>query len=226
MLTVEQLLASSSLFSGLGQRELVALARTAQRLEYRPEEVVIQMNSLGDGLYLIASGRVKVVVPSPEGKEVILATLGPGAFFGEMSLLDDEPRSASVVAQLPSVVYRIYRQDFARLLDTSPSIARALLRELSRRLRRANEHMESLVSMDVLGRLARYLMQLAREHGEALGNGWVAVRRPTHQDIAAAIGTTRETVTRLMSELEASGLLTSEGKMTYIREETLRREGL
>lgn len=226
MLTVEELLASSPLFSELGQGELSALARTAQRLEYEPDEVIFHMNSLGDGLYLLASGRVKVVVPSPEGKEVILATLGPGAFFGEMSLIDDEPRSASVVAQLPSVVYRVHRQDFARFLDSSPSVARALLRELSRRLRRANAHMENLVSMDVLGRLARYLMELAREHGEVLGNGWVAVRRPTHHDIAAAIGTTRETVTRLMSELESRGLVMVEGKMAYIREETLRREGL
>lgn len=225
MLTVEQLLANSPLFAGLGQGELTALARTAQRLEYEPEEAIFHVNSLGDGLYLLASGRVKVVVPSPEGKEIILATLGPGAFFGELALVDDEPRSASVVAELPSVVYRIHRNDFSRLLDAHPSIARALLRELARRLRRANAHMESLLTLDVFGRLARYLLDLAREHGQPLGNGWIAVRRPTHHDIAAAIGTSRETVSRLMGALSANGFL-HEGKMTYIREEMLSRGDL
>lgn len=225
MLTVEELLAKSPLFSGLGQGELTALARTAQRLEYDPGQIIFHMNSLGDGLYLLASGRVKVVVPSPEGKEIILATLGPGAFFGELALVDDEPRSASVVAELPSVVYRIHRNDFSRLLDARPSIARALLRELARRLRRANAHMESLLTLDVFGRLARYLLDLAREHGQPLGNGWIAVRRPTHHDIAAAIGSSRETVSRLMGALSASGFL-HEGKMTYIREEMLSRGDL
>jgi len=225
MLSVQELLATSPLFSGLGEGELAALARAAQRLEYEPEEPIFHMNSLGDGLYLLASGRVKVVVPAPEGKEIILATLGPGAFFGEMSLLDDEPRSASVVAELPSVVYRIHRNDFSRLLDSHPTIARALLRELARRLRRANAHMENLLTLDVLGRLARYLMDLAKEHGQPLGNGWIAVRRPTHHDIAAAIGTTRETVTRLMGALTASGFV-HEGKMTFIREEMLAKGGV
>ncbi len=225
MLTVEELLANSPLFAGLGQAELTALARTAQRLEYDSEEAIFHMNSRGDGLYLLASGRVKVVVPSPEGKEIILATLGPGAFFGELALVDDEPRSASVVTELPSVVYRIHRNNFSRLLDAHPNIARALLRELAHRLRRANAHMESLLTLDVFGRLARYLLDLAREHGQPLGNGWIALRRPTHQDIAAAIGTSRETVSRLMGTLTAKGFL-QEGKMTYIREEMLSREDL
>jgi len=225
VLSLEELLAASPLFTTLTQGELAALARTAQRLEFQPERPIFHMNTMGDGLYILAAGRVKVVVPTPEGKEVILATLGPGAFFGEMALLDDEPRSASVVAELPSVVYRIHRNDFSRLLETHPSIARALLREMARRLRKANAHMESLLTLDVLGRLARYLTDLAREHGHRLGNGWIAVRRPTHQDIAAAVGASRETVTRLLGELEARGFMLNEGKMTYIREETLRREG-
>ncbi|MGQ9495430.1 MAG: Crp/Fnr family transcriptional regulator [Thermoanaerobaculaceae bacterium] len=223
MLTAEELLTSSPLFAGLSQGDIAFLARKVQRLEYEPEEAIFHLGSLGDGLYLLAAGRVKVVIPSPEGKDFILATLGPGAFFGELSLLDDEPRSASVIAELPSVVYRLHRNDFASLLDSHPAIARGLLKEMARRLRRANAHMENLVTLDVLGRLARYLTDMAKEHGVSLSNGWIAVRRPTHHDLAAAIGTTRETVTRLMSQLTSLGFV-HEGKMTYIREDVLRGE--
>ena len=92
---------------------------------------------------------------------------------------------------------------------------------LSRRLRRANSKMESLAYMDVAGRLARYLLDLARDHGQRLGNGWVVVRRPTHSDIAHSIGTSRETVSRLINEFEEGFGLVNKGKFTYIRENLL-----
>lgn len=222
---LKDLLAGSQLFGELAPNELDAVARAAETREFARDETIFAMQEPGDGLYVIASGRVKVVVSTTGGKEFILATLGPGQFFGEMALLDDEPRSATVVAQLPTTVYRIRRDDFQRLLETQPSIARKLLRELSQRLRRANAQMESLATLDVVGRMARYFIDIARQHGQILGNGWVAVRRPTHQDIANSIGTSRETVTRLMTELEERGLVVNEGKMSYLREEVLRSEG-
>ncbi|MGE5236664.1 MAG: Crp/Fnr family transcriptional regulator [Acidobacteriota bacterium] len=217
-------LARSSLFAELAPNELEALALAAEEREFARDEAIFTIQEPADGLYVIANGRVKVAVSSSGGKELILATLGPGQFFGEMSLLDDEPRSANVVAQLPTTAYRIRRQEFERLIEAHPSIARKLLRELSLRLRRANAQMESLVTLDVVGRLARYFIDLARQHGQILGNGWVAVRRPTHQDIANSIGTSRETVTRLMADLESRGLVVNEGKMSYLREEVLRTE--
>jgi CRP-like cAMP-binding protein len=122
---------------------------------------------------------------------------------------------------MPTLAYRIKRDDFERLLEQHPTIARKLLRELSLRLRRANAQMESLATLDVVGRLARYFISLARQHGQILGNGWVAVRRPTHQDIANSIGTSRETVTRLINDLEQRGLVVNEGKMSYLRESVL-----
>jgi len=216
-----QLLRRCPLFSGLGEQELAALARLAQQHEFARDEVIFEMQEPADGLYVIASGRVKVCVATSGGKELILATLGPEQFFGEMALIDNEPRSASVVAQLPTMTYRIHRNDFEALLATHPGLARVMLRELSLRLRRANAQMESLITLDVVGRLARYFIDLARLHGQVLGNGWVAVRRPTHQDIANSIGTTRETVTRLITELENRGLVVNEGKMSYLREEVL-----
>ncbi len=224
-LTLKELLARCPLFAELSSAELDALAKAAQPFTFGRDEPIFTMQEPPDGLYVIAAGRVKVSVATTGGKELILATLGPEQFFGEMALLDDEPRSASVVAQLPTTTYRIHREDFDRLIETQPSIARKLLRELSLRLRRANAQMESLITLDVVGRLARFFIDLARLHGQVLGNGWVAVRRPTHQDIANSIGTSRETVTRLMTELESRGLVVNEGKMSYLREEALRGEG-
>lgn len=223
-LEVNDMLARSPLFGELARDELAALGAAAQRLDFARDQAIFSMNEAPDGLYVVARGRVKVCVPTAAGKELILATLGPGEVFGEMALLDDAPRSASVVAQLPTTAYRLRRNDFARLLEEHPSIARKLLMEMSQRLRRANAQVESLVSLDVVGRLARYFIDLTRQHGQMLGNGWVAVRRPTHQDIAASIGATRETVTRLIAELEQRGLIVNEGKMTYLREENLGRE--
>jgi CRP/FNR family cyclic AMP-dependent transcriptional regulator len=215
------LLGRSTLFAELETPELEALARAAERREFARDETIFAANEAADGLYVLASGRVKVCVSSAGGKELILATLGGGEFFGEMALIDDAPRSANVVAQLPTVAYRIKRGDFEQLLDQHPGMGRKLLRELSLRLRRANAQMESLATLDVVGRLARYFIDLARQHGQLLGNGWVAVRRPTHQDIANSIGTSRETVTRLINDLEQRGLVVNEGKMSYLREAVL-----
>lgn len=217
-----ELLRKAPIFSELSLEELEHVGRVARRLEFSRDEIVFAMDETADGLYVIASGRVKVCLPSVTGREVILATLGPGQFFGEMSLLDHSPRSASVVAQLPTVCLHLHHQDFDRLLDERPAISRKLLKELSLRLRRANSQMESLGTLDVIGRLARFLIGMAREHGQDLGNGWVAVRRPTHVDIANSIGSTRETVTRLLADLEAHGVVINEGKMSYIRQSTLR----
>lgn len=224
-LKLEDLLKRCPLFGELSDSEIDALARVASQHEFARDEVIFSVQESADGLYVIASGRVKVCVPTSGGKELILATLGAEQFFGEMALLDNEPRSASVMAQLPTTVYRIHRDDFEALIQSHPGIARKLLRELSLRLRRANAQVESLISLDVIGRLARFFIDLARVHGQVLGNGWVAVRRPTHQDIANSIGTTRETVTRLMNELESRGVVLNEGKMSYLREDVLRGEG-
>ena len=221
---VKDLLARSPLFADLAANEMDALARTAEAREFQRDQAIFAVNEAPDGLYVVAVGRVKVCLSSAEGKELILATLGPGQLFGEMALLDDEPRSATVVAQLPTTAYRIRRDDFHRLIELHPSIARKLLCELSQRLRRANAQMESLATLDVVGRMARHFIDLAKQHGQVLGNGWVAVRRPTHQDIASSIGTSRETVTRLMADLEQRGLVVNEGRMSYLREEALKEE--
>ena len=215
------LLSKVELFSELDQDDLKRVAALAQLRSLARDTVIFHSGDTADAVFIIASGKVKIVVTSTDGKDFILTTLGAGQVFGEMALLESAPRSATVVTATPAEVLLLHQDDFSRLLNSSPSIARKLLGILSRRLRRANSKMESLAYMDVAGRLARYLLDLALDHGQKLGNGWVVVRRPTHSDIAHSIGTSRETVSRLINEFEEGFGLVNKGKFTYIREHLL-----
>ena len=212
-----------ALFAELDERELAAVAAVAKPRRHTRDEVVFHEDESGDIFCLITQGKVKVTMISPEGKEIILSMLGPGDFFGEMSLLDNEPRSATVIATEPLELMTIWRSDFLQLLHENFSITRKVLAELSRRLRTASNRIESLATMDVYGRLARYLLELAGGSGKRLLNGYVAVNRPTHQSIANTIGTTRETVSRLIHDLMRQNLLLTEGKTIYLRESALEQ---
>jgi len=209
------------LFADLDDRELASVAAVAKSRRYAKDDVIFHADESGDVFCLIREGHVKVTMISPEGKEIILALLGPGDFFGEMALLDDEPRSATVIATEPLDLVTIWRSDFLQILQENFSIARKVLAEISRRLRSASSRIESLATMDVYGRLARFFLDIARDQGKVLENGYVAVTRPTHQSIANMIGTSRETVSRLIHDLMRQGLLLSEGKTIYLRKTAL-----
>ena len=209
------------LFADLDDRELSSIANVAKSRRYAKDDVIFHADELGDVFCLIREGQVKVTMISPEGKEIILSILGPGDFFGEMALLDDEPRSATVVATEPLDLVTIWRSDFLQILAENFSITRKVLAEISQRLRHASNRIESLATMDVYGRLARFFLDLAKEQGKVLDNGYVAVTRPTHQAIANMIGTSRETVSRLIHDLMRQGLLLSEGKTIYLRKTAL-----
>jgi CRP-like cAMP-binding protein len=210
-----------ALFAELDDRELAAIAAVAKARRYAKDDVVFHADESGDIFCLIKEGAVKVTMISPEGKEIILSMLGPGDFFGEMALLDDEPRSATVIATEALEVVTIWRTDFLQILTENFSIAKKVLAELSKRLRNASNRIESLATMDVYGRLARFFLDLARDQGKVLDNGYVAVTRPTHQSIANMIGTSRETVSRLIHDLMKQNLLLSEGKTIYLKKTAL-----
>jgi CRP/FNR family cyclic AMP-dependent transcriptional regulator len=209
------------LFADLDDRELSAIAAVAKTRRYAKDDVVFHADESGDVFCLIREGQVKITMISPEGKEIILSILGPGDFFGEMALLDDEPRSATVVATEPLDLITIWRSDFLQILSENFDITKKVLAEISRRLRTASNRIESLATMDVYGRLARFFLDLARDQGKVLDNGYVAVTRPTHQAIANMIGTSRETVSRLIHDLMRQNLLLSEGKTIYLRKTAL-----
>ena len=216
-----KLLSGIELFSELNEDELQEVTALAQTRSVLRDTTIFNEGDTADAIFVVVNGRVKIVTTSTDGKEFILTVLGAGQVFGEMALLEETTRSASVVTITAVELLVLARKDFDHLLNSSPGISRKLMAILSRRLRRANSKMESLAYMDVAGRLARYLLDLALDHGQRLGNGWVVVRRPTHSDIAHSIGTSRETVSRLINEFEEGFGLVNKGKFTYIRENLL-----
>ncbi len=216
------ILSGVEFFSELDNDEMCKVADLAVTRRVPKDSTIFHAGDEADAVYVVAKGKVKIVVASSDGKEFILTVLGAGQVFGEMAMLESAPRSAAVVTVTATELLVISRRDFHHLLNTSTGISRKLLTVLSRRLRRANSKMESLAYMDVAGRLARFLLDLAADHGQKVGNGWVVVRRPTHADIAHSIGTSRETVSRLINEFEEGFGLTNKGKFTYIKESLLR----
>ena len=190
------------LFAGLGENDLAAFAELTRERSYPKGSVIVFEDDPGDALYLVAAGQVKVVIIAEDGREVILSVLGEGSFFGEMAVIDDEPRSAHVIAMEDSVVLALRREDFRARLRASPEVGIALLKELSRRLRRADDQIGSLVLLDVNGRVAELLVRLATEEG-----GERITRKVTHATIAQMIGSSRETVSRTMRELQDRGLI-------------------
>lgn len=212
----------AAIFADLEPSHLDALCRVATVRPYATGETILQEDEPGDLFFVIVSGQVKVFVDSEHGREIVLTHLKAGDFFGEMALFDNDARSASVSALVPSELVILRRQDFLEVLKDEFPIARRILSTLSARLRQANDMIESLVLLDVGGRLARYLLRLARETGTLQDDGWFAVSRPTHQVIANSIGASRETVTRLLRQFVNRGLIRMRGRMVWIRDEPRR----
>ncbi len=200
------------IFKSLGDKELSIIAERAIRKRFSKESIIVQEDDRGDSLMVILSGRVKVVLHSEEGKEIILSILKDGDFFGEMSLLDGEPRSATVIAMEDSTLLIIQRNDFLYQIEKNPSIAKAILAEMSRRMRRADERIGNLILLDVYGRIARFLLDSARTEGTKVEGGVMIEKRPTQQDIASIVGTSRETVSRVLNELNRRKLISISGK--------------
>ncbi len=201
------------LFSQLEPAELERVTEISRERTYPRNSVILFEDDPGDALYVVAEGQVKVVLIGEDGREVILSVLGEGEFFGEMALIDDEPRSAHVIAMEDSTLLVLRREDFQGILKQTPSIALALLRELSRRLRRVDEKVGSLVLLDVNGRVAQLLLDLA---DEAASNR--ITRRLTHHTIAQMIGSSRETVSRTMRELVDKGYIEVSRREILIRD--------
>ena len=167
-----------------------------------------------DSLYIVLSGRLKVMMSDAEGKEVILSILGPGEFFGEMGLIDDEPRSATVVTIEPCELLSIAKRDFKKSLAENPDMSMAVMRGLVRRLREADRKIGSLALLDVYGRVARLLLDMA----ETVDGEKVVTKRLPKQDIAKMIGASREMVSRVMKDLQTGGYIEMRGSTIVLRD--------
>lgn len=205
MPSIANFLATVPLFKSLDAPERERFAELVREKSYPKGSVILFEDDPGDALFVVRSGRVKVVLLAEDGREVILSLLGVGEYFGELSLIDDQPRSAHVIAMEESSLLVLRRDDFRRRVESSPGVAWALLQELSHRLRRADEKIGSLVLLDVPGRIARMLLDAAADGGDDV------IDKPlTHQTIAHVIGASRETVSRAMREFQDRQWLTTE----------------
>ena len=206
-------LATVSLFQGLDREELERFAEIARERSYPKGSVILFEDDPGDSLYVVRTGRVKVVKVGEDGREVILGWLGVGDHFGELSLIDGQPRSAHVIAVDEAHMIILRREDFRRRVEESPAVAWALLTALSRRLRRADDQIGGLVLLDVPGRVARLLLDAANE-----SSGGVIEKRLTHQTIAQMIGASRETVSRTMRDFQDRGLISVHGRQIAVED--------
>lgn len=208
-----EFLASVPLFSHLSPEELRRVGDVTREQRYGRGDTIVSAAEPGDALFVVRTGRVKVVLHADGGREAILGVLGVGEHFGELSLIDGQPRSASVVALDLAVLLVLRREDFRRQVETSPALAWTLLAELSRRLRQADGKIGGLALLDVPGRIARLLIELSAEHGSD------TMHRPlTHQLIAQMIGATRETVSRVLRDFEAADWIAVERRRITVRD--------
>lgn len=222
---VPELFSKVPLFEGLSPADRASLSRAATLRSFRRGERIVTQGQPGDSFFVIVKGRVAVSILSPEGREIVLSTLLAGDHFGEMALLDEAPRSATVTAAERSELAVLTREAFFDLLKGNFVLIRALLATYSRRLRHANATIEGLASLDVKGRLARYFRDLAEERGRRAGGGWIVVVRPSQREIADTIGSSRETVSRTMSQLARENLIVPKGKAIYVRLEGEAKAG-
>jgi CRP-like cAMP-binding protein len=206
-----------SLFAHADAPTLETVARTLRRRRFKRNGVIFHQGDPGDSLFIVETGRVKVVVMSSEGDEdAIIATLGPGMFFGELALLDGAARSASAMAVEPTEILILDRASFDRLIDNQPRFRRAVLAAVATELRRLTAHVEELQFLDLRGRLAMRIVRMAEE-AEPGARRDVRLPWPFNQsELAGMIGGARQSINRLLQGLIADGLISFEDDVLLI----------
>ena len=202
------------MFAMLSDEKLAAVAQISSLRRVPRHGVVLSAGEAIDSIYVILSGGLKVVMGDQEGREVILSMLGPGDFFGEMGVIDDHPRSATVQAIDESSLVVIGQSEFQRCMAENNEVALYVMRNLVKRLRLADRKIESLSLLDVYGRVARVLLDLAEDRDGRK----VVARRITRQDISQMVGASREMVSRVMRDLQIRGLIEEKDGLIWLYE--------
>jgi CRP/FNR family cyclic AMP-dependent transcriptional regulator len=225
MMTYVDFLKKVPLFSELDDGELQQLAGVVREHHYKKHTTIVHVDDPGNALYILKSGLVKVTIEDQHGYEMILRILYPTDFFGDMSLLDGMPRSATVTTQEFSDVLTISRDHFLNIIEKSPKILLKMTAVVSQRLRKANELIHSLAFFDVYGKVARTLLNLATERGRVTEQGTVIDIRLTQQELAELAGMTRETMARTLREFQQAGCIRVEsGVISILALDMLQRE--
>ncbi len=214
-MTVAAMLKKISLFSGLSEAELDLLAEATGRRTFAKDMIIFHKDSPGQTLYIIESGRVRIFILSESGQEISVNVYGPGEFFGELALLDSMPRSAGAVVMEDTVTLTLQRDDFLNLLREHPEIAMNIMRVLSTRLRYTTMYAESLAFLDVFGRVAAKLIELADRYGTEKDGIEIALRL-TQSELASWIGASRESVNKVLGTFRDQGLIELDGQRIIV----------
>lgn len=204
---MKRIFAKVPLFSKLSDEELGDVINLASTRQYGKKNVIVQEGDMGNALYVIIEGSVKISYYAPDGREVILSIFSVGDFFGEMSLLDSQPRSATVTTLETSKLASIRHKDFSQLMLDKPQIAIQCMEELALRLRSTNKLLERVCTMDVPHRLYNYLGDLCERQGEPMQGSFMLITLPTHQVIADQLSTSRETISRAIGALKKDDII-------------------
>lgn len=204
MLSNLELIRRVPLFSMLTEAQAASVSQAVVKRRFKRGEAIVEQGKKSNALFIILTGRARVVSADGRGREVILASMTPGDYIGEMSLIDNEPHSATVRAEVQTDVLMLGRLEFARCLPENTSMAYAVMKGLVQRLRHADRKIESLALMDVYGRVARALIESSVPNKEGFG---VIRERISRQDLAKMVGASREMVSRVMKDLEERGFI-------------------
>lgn len=211
-----QCLRRCRLFRGLDAKTIADLVSSLAHRRYKRGEVIFHAGDPGDALHIVAGGSVKIVLVSPQGEEAIVATLKPGDFFGELTLIDGAPRSATAVAVGPTETLLLARTHFRELIEANPVLRDTLEVSLAAEVRRMNDHVEELHFLDLSGRLAARLVRLAEEEAPGATGSVDLPFGYSQGDLAAMIGGARQSVNRVLRSLEREGLVRIEGDRLFI----------
>jgi CRP/FNR family cyclic AMP-dependent transcriptional regulator len=216
--TEADLLQRVPLLAALTDTDRQALARSASRRRYWRGDIIFLKDDDGNSLFIVARGSVRIYVPSAQGADLTLAVLGAGQFFGDLSLLDGRPRSASAAALSDTNVVILERSDFVAVIRTRPAAVMSMLAVVVRRLRETDEMASDLAFLDVGGRLAKKLLDLAATNGVKRQDGLLLDMLITQEELANMIGVTRESVNRNLSLFRRIGLVAKEGRRFVLRD--------
>jgi CRP/FNR family transcriptional regulator/CRP/FNR family cyclic AMP-dependent transcriptional regulator len=203
-------------FANLRDDQTNELAKALVPRRFNPGQVIFHLGDPGGLLYLISKGKVKISHTTTEGQEVVLAILGPGDFFGELALLDDSPRSATAVALEVTETLTLHREEFMRYLSDNPDFALHVLKTLARHIRRLNTQLADIFFLDLPGRLARVLINLADQYGAKTQNGTVIGLSLTQTDLAEMTGATRVSINKALGRFRRNGWIYVSGRTLTI----------
>jgi len=209
-------LRQAPLFSALDDEAATALRASMSETRLRRGEILFREGDSGDRLYVIMEGKIKLGRTSPDGRENLLAIQGPGQMFGELSLFDPGPRSATVTAVTDATFVSLSHEDLLKWLDGRPTVARGLLAQLAGRLRKANDVVADLVFSDVPGRVAKALLDLADRFGRTADDGVHVHHDLTQEELAQLVGASRETVNKALADFVSRGWLRLEPRSVVI----------